>query len=312
MRPAVLIIWLLAAAAALAEPFNPGHVAASARWVAHLDVDRIREADGLQRMLAGAGDAAARDKARAMLQRMGVDPKDLEATDFSFICAYGAGAADQAVAIIGGNQAMVDWFIDWMSAAGEAQPPIDRHDHTIRTWLHQGELTAMLTASLDGGRTAMILASSADEVIAAARVLADQSPSLADVETAIIDARPAPGAILFIAARDMQTYAAVQPRAVALRETTDLTIQAGESAGALFFSAELVTTGPEQASALRDMLNGMRAWARLASRNWPRAETLGSMFDAIQMRIDDSRLHISWQAEIDTLLPSSPDEAPPP
>ena len=307
MRIAPLITCLALAAAALAEPFNPAYIGASARWVAHLDVDRVREAPGLQRLLAREDDPEARARAAEYLSRLGVDASSLEPTDFSFICAYGDGDGHD-VAIIGGSQGFADWFTEWMNRAGQARPDQQREQWTIRSWIHKGEPTAMTTLPLPGERIALVIASSPDEVVAGAQVMTGLAASLAEAAEPLLQARPSPGAIFFIAARQLDDFTELRPRAVALRETISLVFEAGESADALFISANLTTTGPEQASALRDMLNGMRAWGRMASKQWKRGRVVGEMLGRIEMRVEEADLHISWRAAIESLLPPHEDD----
>src|SRR5690606_31499551 len=164
----------------------------------------------------------------------GVDTAGLDADAFSFICAYGSGDGHSETAIIGATPAAIEWFVSWMSRAGEAQEDQQAQKWMVRSWRRHGRLTAMTTIDLpaggggDGGSAAMIVADSVEEVVAAARVISGEAPSLADAGESPLAARPAPGSIVFLAADGIDEFKGLRTRAVALRDAKRLALDFGE------------------------------------------------------------------------------------
>lgn len=314
MKRAACLTILATVAAAMAEPLNPAYIGAGARWVAHVDVDRAREAEGLRRLLRGEMDLDA-------IERMlCVDISELNAADFSFISAYGNGDGGSEVAVIGGSPRLVDWFAGWMGEAGEARPQEQVEQWTVRSWVRAGQITAMTTVDLPGDRVAMVLADSADEVVAGARVVAGTAPGLAEATEPLLTARPATGSVVFIAAAEIDEFSGLRRRAMALQEARRLTIDIGEAGESLFLSASLTATGPDQAASLRDLFSGLRAWARMTLKQSARADALVGFLDDLTMRVDGAELSVSWSAPVPPApapeaAPEAgpePAEAPPP
>lgn len=315
---------LLLASFSAAEPFNPAWVGADARWVAHIDVDRARGAEGLRRLLRGHLDLEDRDLER-LQRRLGVEIAGLDADDFSFLCAYGSGDGHSETAIIGATPGAMDWFVSWMSRTGEAQEDQEVQQWAVRSWRRHGRLTAMTTLELPvaaggdgggGGGGAMIVADSVEEVVAAAQVITGEAPSLADAEETGLRARPAPGSIVFLAADGIDEFQGLRPRAVALREAKRLVLDFGEGDERMFLEATITAAGPEQARGTRDVLGGLRAWGRMAIAQSDRASQCAKLLDALELRVDGADVVITWSAAADSLPeapePPEPAEAPSP
>src|SRR5690606_22966845 len=122
--------------------------------------------------------------------------------DIAFICAYGTGDGHSETAIVGATPAAIDWFVSWMSRAGEPEADQQVDGRLVRSWRRHGRLTLMTALELpsrdhagDGARAAMVIADSVEEVIAGAQVATGQAPSLADAAETRLIARPGAGSI---------------------------------------------------------------------------------------------------------------------
>lgn len=329
LRAMAPITVLLLGQLAAAEPFDAAIVAADARWVAHIDVDRAREAEGVRRLLQGHMNLGKHDLDR-LQRRLGVDAAGLDGEGFSFICAYGSGDGHSETAIIGATPETIEWFASWMARAGEAQPDQQSGEWVVRSWRRHGRLTAMTALELAGGGRAMVIADSVDEVVAGAQVATGRARSLADVEESELRARPSAGSIVFLAAEGIDEFEGIRPRAVALRDAKRLVLDFGEleapeaerpdeqadeaaaDGGRMFLHATITAAGPEQAQSTRDVLGGLRAWGRMAIAQSERAKQCAPLLDAFELRVEGADVIVSWGAEFSALPAEGlPAEAPP-
>jgi hypothetical protein len=312
LRTLAPITGLLLATLAAAEPFNSAWVSADARWVAHIDVDRAREAEGLRRLLRGHVELDEGDVER-LQRKLDVQIAGLDADDFSFICAYGTGDGQSETAVIGASPRAVEWFVNWMSRAGEAQDDQQAQQWSVRSWRRHDRLTAMTTIDLPGGGSAMVIADSIEEVVSGAQVVSGEAPSLASVDDSPLRARPALGSVVFVAAEGLDEFEGLRPRAVALRDAKGLVLDFGEGAERMFLEARVMAADPEHAMRTRDVLGGLRAWGRMAIAQSGRASRCADLLDALELQVDGVEVVVSWSAAAAS-LPEAPEpaEAPSP
>jgi hypothetical protein len=267
----ILALFLLATVAVHAATLIPAQVPASARWLLHADVERLRDTELGKALLAHLGqDADAGGKLDLLRTLFAFDP----ATDLLALTAYGtdrdferAGAILMRVRLKEGG----DTFIDKLRAAS-GTAPVEHGAHRIVVFgRQQGNAPADGTAdawvSLFDAQT-LVMGKNVDAVKAALDTLAGKGEHL-PAEGAAKWYPPAPQPMLFVSAPDLKALApagaaaGTDPGAMVAQNASALRFSLDETAGIARALLAVTAATPEAAAQMQMLAQGFIAMATL-------------------------------------------------
>jgi len=264
------VLLMLMAATAAATPLRKEQVGADAKWVVHIDVDKLRSTTvgGLIKQLLDA-------KMGPMKNQFGID---LDWNKISSLTAYGSGYQAKpdfnGVVVINTDldlQKALDGVIEKMSEEnGETPPPVQK--------IQQGEVTTysihgQLFASFQAGKP-VILSKSRDSIHRAQEVLSGSAANLASTKT-FSEFPGSPKGFFFVATAEDFNLAEQfgeradegekgNPKAKILKLADGGRVMLGEEANQLLLDLSLKARASEVVTQMQQVIQGMIALASLS------------------------------------------------
>lgn len=255
----LLALALLGAPAALAGPLVRAHVAANAKWVAHLDMERFGPSQTCQSLLrdpnGGGGFQAFLARYRALL---GIDPLK----DLTQVTLYGEEVTgSRGVALIQGtmNPKLIVQRLSGYPRY-QAKPMGGLTLHKWRDKSGTVEFNACFYAS-----RLLIIGSDEPAMRSAVATLTGNQASLAGKNPALV-VPPAGEGVFFTAVTKGYAGSSEEPlRALILRNTETAVLRIGETKGWVDANMVLSAVSPEAAFQIHQILNGLVVSASLAA-----------------------------------------------
>lgn len=254
----------LAAGAALAGPLQRSQVAANAVWMAHLDVDKLKQTRIGQHVLAEMEKPEAKNKLAAFEAIFSFDPR----RDITGITLYGTGTRpNQGILLLHGSfdtQRLIT-----LAKAGQNYASSEHRTHVIHAWTDEkkaaaGRKDARTFAAVHGG--SVVLGQTQEAVAAALDVLDNVSANLGSTGY-FLDV--AGTGFLQAATRKMEVPEG-QPHSAMLRQAQYLSLTAAETAGQFQLNCFAQAASPEAAQSMHQVAQGLLALASLQT-NKPEA-----------------------------------------
>ncbi|MCF7958237.1 MAG: hypothetical protein K9M57_07315 [Phycisphaerae bacterium] len=295
-----LLVLVLLSGFVTAGEMDKGQVASSAKWVAQFDNELWRSSVGyslLGEMMENKGltEKFEGHMAKAV-EMLGFHPiNDIkDVTLYNDSCAKGEG-----VMLLDGkfNQGKLLALLD-------NDPAHQEHkygDAIIHQWYdnHKGKDSFGSIVSEE----MVVIGSGIGQVQMALDVLGGQSASLA-AGGLLGDAAIAPaGTISSAAITGVGTIAGDHPKAAMLKLVDSIHLTIGEK-GSLtdkktFVNATLTVNSAQTARQVRDIINGMLAFARLSEQKRP---VMADLAEAVIVVVDDNRVFISFEYPVEDLF----------
>lgn len=288
---AVLLGW---AAATQAAPVEFKDIPAEAKWLAHVDVDAMRDSTLTERIYHFA--MQQRPEAEGHFQKVeevtGMDPR----RDLYSLTFYGTSFAEnQGVLIVkaGFDRARME-----EKAKEAADHEVTKHgDYQIHTWTHdKGKKRERKLAGAFFKADVLVFASSVDEVKKALDVLAGKGKSLSGNESALT--ADVPAGTTFLARAAGMAGANLPVKSPALKKTEQISIAMGEHEGQGFYQSKLVAEDEATAQQVKEIVEGGRAMVALQHGQDPDAKAL---LDALKVDLSNNTLSVDFRAPVDRI-----------
>lgn len=272
------------AAQAAAAPLDLANVAANAKWVAHLDLDAVRDSSVVKRAwekcLAKHPDAEA--KLGMMNAMLGMNPLK----DVNGVTCYGAKHGKPGITVIAGNLNK-----DRLLGLTKALPGRETKKHGDRE-IHAWKKGSKSIAAAFQSDNVLILASSVDEVAAALDVLDGEASALA-ADGPLGGNIPA-GTTFLLRANEI-AKADLPCKAPVVKEMQSMRLVVGESEGKSFFRARFQMTNRKTTELGLQAVQGWKAQGNLLC-----PDELGrKLISALRPKIEDNTLTVLWSASAD-------------
>lgn len=277
-----------------AEPLDPSHVSADAKWLAHVDFDVVRASKLAQRAHEELlSRDPAKQKLEALRKTLGLDlMRDLRSLTF-----YGSRF------LPGSGVAIVRAKMDRQRLLGLVRrDPSHRTSpygkHELHSWTQaKGKPDEHTVTGCFHQATVLVLGRNADEVKAALDVLDGKSPCLAGSDAPL--GAEAPAGSIFAARAVGLADADLPFKSPIVRQVESLSITLGEHEGEVFGEARLVASTPEVAENVQSAVEGLRAIAQLQhAADQDRMKALR----ALQVTMDEKTVTLRWRMSVDALL----------
>jgi len=305
---------LCTAVAALGDPaaaggFDPSRVFGDARLVVHVDVEALR---GSQ-LLKAIGTEPIRESLELDELERSLERELREAGLEPFEGSLATSVIEGVSAVTVACRSVEDTRGVWIVSADSSLDPLFalalRHPShrslsedglEVHTWTGGCAEELALYASKRGDERIYVFASDREELLHGVRALIGQESSAAG-GAAVLSRRPRPGAFLFVEAAEVP-WLSGYPSAHAARDLAQgLSLEVGESASELYAVATVQSASPEDALDLSAVLDGVRAFARLACGQEGAPPAARQWLDALNVNILGSAVEVELRYELQRL-----------
>jgi len=294
----ILTAACLAAAVIAAQPtaaaaeFNPKHVPADVKWVAHLDLRLAVNSEIGKLVLADLKAMGMDTKVRQIRAIFGIDPL----TSFDSITLYGSSYAENdAVVVI---EAVDDVTrLEELVEAGEEYQMTEHEGRIIHSWIEtEGKQKGMRKYGTvdrigkdESKRSLIVIANDRAKVTGLIDVIDGGKENLTAATEAPLTSRPDIGSILFVAADQVASAAKAKDRNSAIvRAAETMVADIGEKRGEVFMDVQLTTKTNAQAQNIRDMAGGILAAVSMSDET---ADTpLATLAEAVKVRAAENTI----------------------
>ncbi len=295
MKRLILSGVLLATAAlpAVAGPLRPGWIAADAQWVAHIDVDAIRDSR-LGQFIIEHRDDLEINMDEGGLAELGIDP----VTDFYGITLYGTEHPEEDGTIIVQMNHKIDGLIEKAREEADDFEEIKILGRTAYSF-DGGEMHAYVHRG-DSGKRTVVLAKAREDVSDAIRVIERDLPRMNADD---FDPAPRDGAIVFVQATKMDWMDDGNNHASQMIKMAEgATFQCGED-DEVTYAQVLINAHDEQVRNIGDMLNGLLAMGRMmASQPDSDLAEAGMLLDCLSVSTGEHGIAIDATFPTDALI----------
>ena len=227
------------AAPVLAQPDPADFVSADARWLAHVDVDRLLGADLVRAVMDKEGVSFDSGEFADMKTALGLDP----VTDVHAVTVYGtAQDPERAVAVVSGNvklEQALDRLVMHMKREERAVGDLQLHHWSERDSNSGDELFTYVARRVDSDERLLLAGANADDVVHAARVVRGEAKGLSGSGSSLVLA-PSPGAAIYVSASpELLDGLDVDAPDEVVKMVSSLRLEIGENAGNTFIDARL-------------------------------------------------------------------------
>jgi hypothetical protein len=267
-----------------AAPLDLKHVAADAAWLAHVDIDAMRESIVVQKAMEKHQHAGRKEFVKKML---GMDPdKDLHG-----MTCYGKEIGKHKGVMILHARMNRDRVMG-MARTFTRPTVTDHRGHKLHSWTHKSRHSSKThnVAAVFYGEDAVVLASSVDELKQAVDVLEGEAPSLTP-DSALAGNIPA-GTTMLMRVEGVSD-ADLPEKCKVARQTKSFRFVTGEHDGESFFRARAKMTNEEVTGQVREIVEGLRALGQIHVGD---NETGQKLVNALKIKTDGTTLTVLWSA----------------
>lgn len=293
-----LIALLLVAPPAMADGLQKNRVPAGVRWVAHLDVEALRNSTVYDVVHEEAGKNGGNELDAGLAQfkvYAGLDPT----VDFKSVTLYGTSKSEKScVALLSGNASVDDALVKLKTKQNYRTTPVQ--SYMVHTWGDDHETWYAYVVRKDGADERVVLASQDSAELARGIALLERGgESLADAGRSDLRGTPSRGSILFAAAStDLIDVGGDQPASAIGRLAKTIVLDVGEDRGTLWAHAVLDARTPEDAQRIQQVLQGVVALAGLVGGDEQHDQartTLQHITEALHLNVSDTRVEASFR-----------------
>lgn len=286
---ALFLLTPLAAAGTL----EPRHVAADARWVAHLDVEALARSSLLDVLAESGHDVRAEIDLEGLRAKLGLDLL----ADLHSATLYCAGPSSEDVVAVLATTAAVDDAMLKLDGLGARKIDLGgRAVHVLGEGRDAGYAAVLPGAGAE--QRVVVLGKSEPLLLRGLAVLDARAPSLAQPVANSVRTRPAPGSIVFAASAqnlaELVDLDAGQASTVA-RLAQSFSFDAGEDRDALFAELRIETQSPEDALRVQQVGQGVVALLALAGQDPSVAQPLQRLTSALRVEAAGTRVQASFR-----------------
>jgi hypothetical protein len=270
-----------------AAPLDTKNVAADAKWVAHVDVDAVRDSKIVQKAFAACPELKESGKHFDELRdKIGIDLRK----DLHGLTLYGPDAdKTHAVAIV---YSTVNQKLLLEKAEKAADHKVTRHGSIdIHSWTQQRAGKTEPAAGAFFKSNVLVFAASPERVAAAIDVLDGKSRGLTDANSPLAGRAPTGSTVVFrtVVFRPETPFAAAK-----LAES--FRVATGENNGNSFYHATLVLKSSEAATQIKAIADGIKA---LGSLRFAADADVMKLIAGLKTTVDGNTVKTSWDASTD-------------
>jgi len=290
-----MFIPVLVAATAPAGPLSLNQVGKSANWMVHLDADLFK-ASTIGTMIRGElANLGVEQKLAEFAYVFGFHPLN----DLRDVTVYGTGPDKSKAVVLIDAAFKVDQVLSILGMNPEYQKT-NHGDFVIHRWVDENKRDA---SDPSAGATyggffndgLAVLGPSLEGVKGALDVLSGTAGG-ADAGTFAQSELKLKGAFVQIAANRIDELAGDEPQAQMLKQAKELGIAVGESAGSFFIEGGLTANSEDAAINLNKMMDGLLAFAMLASAEQPKLAELAQKVQTTRIQ-DTIRVRFETPSE---------------
>lgn len=276
---------------AAAGPLTRAQIPATAKWVMHVDVDRLAASQTCMVLTNNPASGRAFVNALARYRALlGVDPLH----DLRHVTLYGEDVTgNRGVALVSGNLRA-----DTITRSLSAYPQYRNTpwgSWTLHKWRDRATGTEM-NACLYSSRL-LVIGSDESGVAGALNVLSGAKPNMIKGKSSLVLPQPRDGVFFTAASRGYSGAEADPLKAMILRNTDSATLQIGETAGKVNAGLLLNAVSPDAALQIEQILNGLILTATLSDNQSGLARLAGLSEVSRQDRTVGLQLRCpAWQA----------------
>ena len=269
-----------------AAPLDLKHVAADAKWLAHVDIDAMRESIVVQKAMEKHKSKHAGRK-EMVKKWLGMDPdKDLHGMTF-----YGKEIGKHKGVMILHARMNRDRIM--AMARTFTKPKITEHGkHKLHSWSHKSRHSDKThnLAAVFYGEDAVVLASSVDELKHAVDVLEGKSPSVKP--DAPLGGNIPAGTTMLMRVEGVSD-ADLPDKCKLAKQTKSFRFVTGEHDGESFYRSRSVMTNEDVVGDLKEIVEGLRALGNLHVGN---NEAGKRLVDGLRIKAEGTKLTVLWSA----------------
>jgi len=257
----LLLAALLTGPAVVAAPFDTTQVAQDTKWLAHLDVDRLKTSELGQFLIEAVKSAIASQKSSVI----SLSPESVIA-ELHSITAYGLSfdetAQTQSVLLLKTGpkaQSIIDGYVASMEASNDGKTPFKAlTDKGYPTYLIGNEVFMAFPR-----KDLIIISKKFTQVESAMSVIQGRSARI-DKKSPLLAPNSGQGFFFVASANGLENLKDMPPQARILQKATGLQLALGESSEKVNTRISLTTSDAESSSQLRRIIDGMIALVSLA------------------------------------------------
>ncbi len=305
MKPTSHAVLALAGIACLATPafgerLDPSAIPANTRFLVHIDMGGVQKTQLFQAML-GLAEEEGEDpfaELRQVEAEFGLDPlRDIHSATF-----YSQSSdPESAVVMLAGN-AKIDDAIARLSQE-EGYVTVEVEGFRLHVLEVEGE-TQYGYVQERGDRRVVLISPNKKELLRGALVLCGRQPSMADVDEPALNLRPRKGSFLFVSvAGDLPGMEDFEPASAVFDMAKSFTFDLGEREGVLNAHLEVTTDSEKTAHQVRDILQGVVAFARLAAGMEDVPDEIPfDLLDGLKFSTEKNSVHVRFSFATKDLL----------
>ena len=270
-----------------AEPLNLRQVSATAKWVAHVDVDMMRSSQAFQKAYPKAADEWY--DIFSQLERLNAEfGLNLE-NGLHSITVYGNQLGNLSGVLLANVE--VDQIALESGMTGATGYQASKHrTHTLHSWSDEhGPMTGVFYTPKQ-----LLFARSTEEVTAALDVLDGKSPSLEGKNSTL--AASIPAGAFFVGRAIALANAELPWQSPLVKQSESLNVALGLKDDKVFFEGQLTAKSVEAASQFKDLIQGGRAMVLL---HLPPTPELTKLLDAVKITVKDKSVSVDFRASVD-------------
>jgi len=288
----VVVLLLGWAASVQAEPLNLKQFPVDTKWLAHVDVDAVRESVVVQRFYQDCIVKHGQDRHFGeVLEQFGFDPR----TDLHGITLYGPRVCkDEGVLIL---HADVDKAGLLQKAERAPEHSVTDHgSYQIHSWMHRKGEHEHKVAGTFFTNSVLVFGHNVDIVKKALDVLDGKAPSLEGKKDSPL-AQGVPAGTMFVARAVGLSEAGSVCKSPLVKKSQWLSLVKGEHSGEVFTDGTLVTDSKEIAEQVKQVVEGLRAMALLQHSD----KDLQDLINQLKVSADDKTVKIVFRASVDSV-----------
>lgn len=287
---ALLLSWAMIAQA---EPLNLKQIPDDAKWLAHFNVDAMRDSTVVQAFYHQCVERVkdAQEHFGKARERIGMDPR----SDLHGITLYGSKICKgEGILIV---HATVDKELLLKKAEkAPCHEVTDYKDFKIHTWMHRKGKLEHKVAGAFFKDDVLVFGPNVEKVQKALDVLKGDASNLEGKDSPLAQAVPA--GTLFVARATALASAEAPCKSPLVKQSKWFSLLKGEREGQWFAEGALLTDSPEVAGQVKQVIEGIRAMALLQHGT---DEETQSLINQLKVNVQDSKVAIEFRASVDAV-----------
>ncbi len=282
------------ATVAQAEPLNLTRISEDAKWLAHVDVDAMRESTVVRQFYDTCLAKHDADKHFGRFaEHFGFDPR----TDLHGVTLYGSKLSkDEGVMLV--SATVNKQLLLEKAEKAPCHEVTDYKTFKIHTWMHtQGKHEHKVSGAFFQDDL-LVFGSTVEKVQKALDVLKGDAANLAGKKDSPLAQEPPAGAVFVVRAVDL-AEAEVPCKSPLLKQSKLLSLVKGEHDGQWFGMGTLVTDSPEVADQVKQIIEGIGAMILLQHGDEPEIKELIRQY---KLSVQDSTVTLTFKASAEVVV----------